>query len=252
MRGERETPESATIWRTLRNFWSDDRIETWKSAIFPSGTEVVSNLMCLCPNAHQYQGCACFALKPLELTPDMRRLKVKFVWLPRYPNSSLVDVLDCPSIPSGVGHGPKNVKMWNVETFQMLKSGDEIWLETDDPTSKPLPDWRLLDMQWVLQRLAALSGAAEPKADSIESDDDWDGSVGWQEDAAYELSDDDYSDSVTLPISPLSLLPPKYPTAAPEEETATDTAGKPSSLVTRLALMSHSLTNRRALDGRRK
>jgi hypothetical protein len=58
-------------------------------------------------------------------------------------------------------HGANDVKLLNVETEQIIRSGDEIWLETDNPLLMPLPDWRISDMQWVLQRLAAISGAAE-------------------------------------------------------------------------------------------
>jgi hypothetical protein len=41
-------------------------------------------------------------------------------------------------------------------------SGYEISLKTDGPVSRPLPDFRLLEMQWYLHRVTAMSGAAEP------------------------------------------------------------------------------------------
>jgi hypothetical protein len=41
-------------------------------------------------------------------------------------------------------------------------------IETDDPENLPLPDVRLLGM---LNRVAALSGAAEPRDDSFHDDD---------------------------------------------------------------------------------
>ena len=60
-------------------------------------------------------------------------------------------------------------------TNKRIHSGDEIYLETSDPKRLPLPDLRLLEMQWILHRVTALSGAAEPRDDFGEdTDDDWD------------------------------------------------------------------------------
>jgi hypothetical protein len=53
-----------------------------------------------------------------------------------------------------------------------IHSGDTFTLTTDDPESHPLPSLELLDMQWVLQRLVAMCGAAEWPW--IEADDDSD------------------------------------------------------------------------------
>jgi hypothetical protein len=52
-----------------------------------------------------------------------------------------------------------------------IRSGYEISLKTDDPVSLPLPDIRLLEMQWFLHRVTAMSGAAEPQ-DNFHDDDD--------------------------------------------------------------------------------
>jgi hypothetical protein len=84
-------------------------------------------------------------------------------------------------MPHGLSHGPNKNELWNAETHQILRSGDEIWLETDDPLLKPLPDWRILYMQWAFQRVAALSGVAEPSVDVIDSDEDSDDSVAFLE-----------------------------------------------------------------------
>jgi hypothetical protein len=51
-----------------------------------------------------------------------------------------------------------------------LRSGDTLTLITDDPVNKPLPSFKLLHMQWILQRITAMSGAAiDP---SLPDDDD--------------------------------------------------------------------------------
>jgi hypothetical protein len=58
-----------------------------------------------------------------------------------------------------------------------IRSGDTFTLTTDDPESRPLPSLELLDMQWVLQRLVAMCGAAEWPW--IEADDDSDHSCNY-------------------------------------------------------------------------
>ena len=215
MRNDRPSADPSNIWRMMRVFWSDSRVQAWEDAIFPNGTEVVQNLVCLAPNYHKYHGAARFALKPLELSADKRRLKLEFVWFPLHKNSSSVDIFECPSIPHGLSHGPNKIELWNVETRQILRSGDEIWLETDDPLLKPLPDWRILDMQWVFQRVAALSGAAEPSVDVIDSDGDSEDSVAFLEETSV-FDEDEYPGRQSIPTSPLSCRKPAAETA-PEE-----------------------------------
>jgi hypothetical protein len=115
---------------------------------------------------------AYFALEPKEISNDKKRLTVKFFWLPRYQYSPKVDILNSPSIPEdldGLNHG---VGLWNLYTNKQIRSGDEIYLETDDPERLPLPDLRILEMQWILHRVTALSGAAEPRDDFGEDADD--------------------------------------------------------------------------------
>jgi hypothetical protein len=56
-------------------------------------------------------------------------------------------------------------------SYRGIESGDTFTLTTDDPEIRPLPSWELLDMQWVLQRLTAMSGAAEtPDVDLYDDD----------------------------------------------------------------------------------
>ena len=75
------------------------------------------------------------------------------------PESSRGYVGDVPiMIPTGTGMETKNVA-----------SGTVFTLTTEDPKEFPLPSRPLLEMQWLLHRVAAMSGAAEAQDDS-----DWD------------------------------------------------------------------------------
>jgi hypothetical protein len=57
-------------------------------------------------------------------------------------------------------------------TKQIIYSGQKFSLTTDDPKIHPLPDYGLLEMQWILQRVVAMSGAAEIYDDFDNDDDD--------------------------------------------------------------------------------
>ena len=150
---------------TLRQFWSQERVDAWYDSIFPGGTEACYNLMCLCPNAHAYWGKAYFALKPIGLSTDKKRLEVQFFWLTKSNRASQVAMLQRPLLPVDLDQGPNVTRLSNVQTDRKICSGDQISLETDDPITNPLPDLRLLDMQWMLHRVQALSAAAQGQDD---------------------------------------------------------------------------------------
>ena len=86
------------FWKNLKLFWSADRIQNWRNAIFPDqnnpnkGVETCYNLICLSPDAHAGWTRAYFALKPIQLSEDKKRLDVEFHWLPKY-NRSEMDIL---------------------------------------------------------------------------------------------------------------------------------------------------------------
>ena len=64
---------------------------------------------------------------------------------------------------------PVDCKLFNCLTEKKICSGDVITIRTEDPINHPLPSWDLLDMQWVLHSLVALSGAAEASEDDLDS-----------------------------------------------------------------------------------
>jgi hypothetical protein len=164
------------FWDTLKRFWSDDRIREWRNVIFPDqnspdkGVETYYNLMCLSPDAHAYWTRAYFALKPIQLSDDKKRLDVEFHWMPQYNYSSEVDILTSPQSSEGLDGGSK-IMLFHFPTKRQICSGEKISLTTDDPITRPLPHLALLEMQWILHRMAAMSGAAEIY-DDFDNDDD--------------------------------------------------------------------------------
>ena len=185
-----------TFWDRLKSFWSEDRIQEWRNAVFSNpknpdqGVEACSNLICLSPDAHKLWTNRCFALEPIKLSDDKKCLDVKFHWIPRRRSTGRqpvsVDILSLP--PSQDLDG---IKLYHFPTDQRIYSGETISLTTKDPENLPLPHYGLLEMQWILQRVAAMSGAAdiydddpmalrnewdqfeEDEWDSYMEDDDW-------------------------------------------------------------------------------
>ncbi|KKZ66560.1 hypothetical protein EMCG_07674 [[Emmonsia] crescens] len=153
-------------WRVLRLFWNERRVDSWYQAVADPGTETVQNLLCLAPNTREYHERAYFALRPVRMDKQKQTLVVQFYWLPWINNPSSISLSTRPSIPSSsysradrAGHF---VKLFNVMGDYKISSGDEITMETADLERLPLPDLALLDLQWILHRVVALSGGAEP------------------------------------------------------------------------------------------
>lgn len=162
----------------LHMYWSAERINSWLSAITERGTKSPHNLICLTPTAHRLHGDAFFAFdvgaSHIEEGTEMW-LDLKFHWLKRAGPRATVPLSEIPSLDLEM---PSDVKMTvHGQEDHSIRSGDVVRVETDDPEQKPLPLQHLIEMQWFLNRVAALSGAAEAvepeRLDSDDDDDDW-------------------------------------------------------------------------------
>ena len=89
-----------------------------------------------------------------------------------------------PSSLDGRSEGPGLARLFNHEkpiastplSDHIIQSGDEIQLTTEDPENRPLPHWEILEMQWILNRVVAMSGAAE--VNEFDNNDDDGGGGG--------------------------------------------------------------------------
>jgi hypothetical protein len=169
------TKEHRFFWDHLAIFWSAERIERWEKAIFGDDrrTETLANLMCLGPMTHGVWGKCRFAIKPIELSDDKKKLTVQFFWLaegkygPRHLQTP-------PTQPTNTSASASRTPLPNIETDQYIQSGDIISFTTHDPGGFPLPSIDLLDMQWALHRVSALSGAADIHDEDLDRDDSLD------------------------------------------------------------------------------
>ena len=161
------------FWMRLCMFWPEERVNAWARAVYgPNGTETPTNFITLSSTVHKLWELSRFALKPVDLSSDMKTLRVQFFWLP--VNSFVKDreyvaITDLPSWTNHHDASPVDCKLFNCLTEKKICWGDVITIRTEDPINHPLPSWDLLDMQWVLQSLVALSGAAEASEDDLDS-----------------------------------------------------------------------------------
>jgi len=162
----------ADFWDLLKIFWTTERITSWKNQIFLDlnnpdvGIEASFNLISLTAHEHAMWNEGLFALKPLTLSDDKKQLTLQFSWQPQYDHRHEMDLLTKPVSSKGLKDTTKDGKKGalfyarNDGSPHVVESGDIFKLTTENPESHPLPNWNLLEMQWIMQRLVAMSGAA--------------------------------------------------------------------------------------------
>ena len=174
------------FWEALECYWSSEKVSAWKEQVLdPDGVETCSNLMCLLNMARRLWELAVFALKPLSLSEDKRQLEVQFYWLPmnRYRQTMPVTAIPSP-FPHNLSstNAEYTTVLCNIVTDSTICSGDIFTFKTDDPVGHPLPSMQLLNMQWILTRVLALSGAAWVTEEEPFPDSDNEMEVGEEED----------------------------------------------------------------------
>ena len=164
----------------------------WENTIFSNpkcpgvGIESCFNSISLRRDAHDLWNRGLFALKPLELSPNRKRLTVQFFWQVRgkHTTKDRIDLLTEPTSSEGLDEVEEDgawLEYRKDDGFprRPIRSGDQFTFTTEDPEKLPLPSVELLEMQWVLQRLVGMSGAAgwpsldEYDDDSVDDNDDW-------------------------------------------------------------------------------
>ncbi|GIK05878.1 hypothetical protein Aspvir_009992 [Aspergillus viridinutans] len=172
---ERAGRKCERFWTALSMFWPQSTIDEWKADVFGgTNTELCANRITLSPDAHAYWDKGLFAFKPVSMSEDKKTLKLEFHWLWPVPRSSTMVLSNPPTLEESLDRSNKEVCLFDATTDLRIKSGHEIIMKTDDPLRRPLPSIKLLKLQWALQRLASLSGAAEAIDELLDSDDEGD------------------------------------------------------------------------------
>ncbi|KAL4963578.1 uncharacterized protein BDV14DRAFT_89603 [Aspergillus stella-maris] len=156
-------------------FWEKRRVENWKAEIL-GDPETLSNpkdgcfnMLSLDKSAYALWGAGRFALRPIEAVSS-ESISVQFFW--QRSSSNGVAEIDLSTDPesSREVYGDKDYsipvftgkyKDSGEPIYRAIASGDVFTIRTDDARDLPLSSWALLEMQWFLERVAGMSGAAE-------------------------------------------------------------------------------------------
>ncbi len=158
------------FWKSLELFWPAEKIATWKAKLFPNsisnkGQDEVYNLISLRPDVHRMWGQGLFALKPVSESEDKTTLTVQFFWQTKISSSfPKISLTVQPHSTKGLEQttGAQGGSIWLPNKDRNpIQSGDLFELKTDNPITKPLPSFELLELQWFLQRVQGMAGAAE-------------------------------------------------------------------------------------------
>ncbi|KAF2467435.1 uncharacterized protein BDR25DRAFT_358559 [Lindgomyces ingoldianus] len=87
-------------------------------------------------------------LKPIRMSDDKKCVDILAVFMPPRSRSQ------CPASPFIISHRSRTKLSEAIQykTNLVIYSRYEISHKTDDPASRPLPNFRLLEIQWILHR----------------------------------------------------------------------------------------------------
>lgn len=142
------------FWSILGHFWAKDKVELWREAVTGKG-DTLKNMICLCPCAHRFFGKNLFALKPIKGSET--ELTVQFFWLSQTKDRTKVLLTEKPTLSVSNVSAGQGLKLYNTTKDEVVNSGDVLTMRTDDPIQRPLPTWEILELQWILQRVAAMT-----------------------------------------------------------------------------------------------
>ena len=158
------------LWSVLKIFWGEERTTELQEVIFgPSSfpttkTHVNSlgNLITLCANAHMYWNQGIFALKHIQggSHQGTNEMELELEWQAEHPELDRKVRIDQATQHTYIQNA-KFSGLTDCTTRKELLSGYRVNLTTSNPDRYPLPDERLIELQWLLSRVLKMSAAAE-------------------------------------------------------------------------------------------
>ncbi|KAI5310775.1 hypothetical protein KEM55_002208, partial [Ascosphaera atra] len=158
------------VWKLMKNFWEPEKVDRWRRQIYKNedrpnlANDSCNNIICLRKDLHAAWTNGVFALRPVSISEDQRELKVQFFWQRRvrHKPTDEVDLLVWPQSTEDCDRFGKTPLLLidRDDNPVLVRSGDMFTLTTRDPATHPLPNFDLLEMQWYLARIVAMSGVA--------------------------------------------------------------------------------------------
>ncbi|KAL2756661.1 hypothetical protein ACRALDRAFT_2026691 [Sodiomyces alcalophilus JCM 7366] len=156
----------------LQMFWGSDKTMAWRRHYENAGiTQSAQNYISMNHQLHYWFDNARFALRPLRQTRN--EIVVQFHWLRKTPLKPRTDIMGEQDILGQAGltdHQSWGVNLAHRRSGFPIQTGQTFIIRAENP--EDLPSFELLDLQWNLLRVAAISGAAEATDEDYETDDD--------------------------------------------------------------------------------
>ncbi|ODM14851.1 hypothetical protein SI65_09603 [Aspergillus cristatus] len=153
-----DDPKHEQFWSTLQHFWSPSKIASWRGAA--RDTKACANWITFARNVGAYWDHGMMTMKPIEQSDDKAWSIAHTYWLPRAYEESRMNMCSRPFIPSDLEASPDQGGLYTVDGKKIV-SGHEVNPSTPDPVNLPLSSFELLEMRWVLDRIAGLAGVEE-------------------------------------------------------------------------------------------
>jgi hypothetical protein len=168
-----------SFWDGLSLFWSKEKVQEWKRTLSSAkGPEIICNMITLNALAHKAWDAGLFALKHISGNDDGHgfEMQLQFHWMqplsPIKKTLTLTEFSSKPSFSSDAECGEDSYYLHDYTTHEIIKTGHIIHLVTVHYVDLPLPPKSLIDLQWHLHRVRALSAAAIDDELEVGDDDD--------------------------------------------------------------------------------
>lgn len=145
--------ESLTVWRHLRVFWPAlDKLQTFNI----SGKEL-ENILPLSPTAHRLWQTNKLGFRPIPHPHDSNSLYLQVVWFQNYHNDIGWSKPVCLPDDKNLRDTRREVvdPATQLSGCQFIRHGDVYEFKTTNPTNRPLPNLRFLQLRYAVQKLFA-------------------------------------------------------------------------------------------------
>lgn len=155
---ESAAPDSS-FWIMLSALWGRGKVSKWHEAMTKMSCANFISMDC---DVHDWFANNVFALRPLEYNHSKTELEVEWYWQPfhaRLDPPGYVNLTDQPFSSSQEAGSCDTKGHWCEISLgkRFVKSGHKFVLRTSDLDGHPLPSRDLLELQWYLNRQAAMS-----------------------------------------------------------------------------------------------
>jgi hypothetical protein len=159
-------------------FFGEEKTVALMSQIFGHDSKInsehVFNYLTLSVQVQQWWDRAICAFRPISINDEKTEIEIAFHWLPlrdaqnRRAKVPILAHPDPDQLQQWIEGPSDDIRLWHVETGQLIRSGFIFKITTTDPENQPLPSFELLSLRWNLSRVAAMQGDIDEEEEEEE------------------------------------------------------------------------------------